>query len=126
MPNPQSTDTYVYVAKRSLAIVGLAEARGMSDNDAKAVTSKVADLLDACVTQEGQRTGTALSGVARIVAQIGQDGSVEGTKLTIPDGEPGSTLAIALRCLDAPIKLMSFPPSSEARRGFAIETKWGM
>lgn len=127
LPNaPPRGDTYVYLARRTLAVVGLAEARGLGTADAKAMVSRIADMLDACVVDAGQRTGRAPSGVARLVVQLAADGSVEGTKLTIPDGGSGAVLAIGLRCLEAPVKLMSFPPSTAARRGFAIETKWGI
>ena len=122
--NGSASDTYVYIAKRPLAVVGLAEARAMSNADAKSAVSHIADALDACVTDAGRTSGTAPAGVARIVAQIAPDGSVAGTNLTVAPG--GAVLAIALRCLDAPIKLMSFPPSTETRRGFAIEVKWGL
>jgi hypothetical protein len=115
-------DSYVYVAKRPLAIVGLAEARGMDDVQAKATVDKIADILDACATEQA-RAGQLADGAARVVAIVGPGGTVEGTNVSLAPG--GAVAANALLCLDSPVKLLTFPPSKVERRGFAIEAVWG-
>jgi hypothetical protein len=120
--NPQQQETYVYVARRPLAIVGLAEARGMDEALAKATTDRIADALDTCATEQA-RQQKLVDGSGRIVAQVGAGGQVEGTNVTFEPG-PG-ILANGLLCLAAPIRLMTFPPGDGGARGFAIEAIWG-
>jgi hypothetical protein len=115
---------YDYVAKRPLAIVGLAEARGIDPEVARAAVDRVADALDACATQEGQR-GTLTNGAARVVAQIDERGIVSGTNVKIDPGPGGVTTAVA--CFVAPVKMLVFPPTDAgaAQRGIAVEALWG-
>jgi len=113
---------YEYIAKRPVAVVALAEARSIPAEDAHAAVDRLADALDACVTERG-RHGPLVQGAARIVAQVGNSGTVEATKLRIDPG-PGVAES-ALLCLVAPIKLLSFPAADGGVRGFAIEALWG-
>jgi hypothetical protein len=120
--DPKQQETYVYVARRPLAIVGLAEARGMDEALARATTDKIADALDTCATEQA-RQQKLVDGSGRVVAQIGAGGQVEGTKVTFEPGQ--GIVANGLLCLAAPVRLMTFPPNDGGARGFAIEALWG-
>jgi hypothetical protein len=117
-----SGETYEYVARRPLAIVGLAEARGMSREVARAAVDRVADTLDTCATDEG-KAGRLVEGAARIVAQIGADGRVEGVNVKVDPGDGVAKNAIV--CFIAPVKLLTFPPTDAGPRGIALEAMWG-
>jgi len=112
---------YEYVAKRPLATVGLAEARGIDGATARAAIDRVADALDTCATEQGRR-GTLAPGAARVVAEIDGNGSVAGTSLRV---EGQGVLANAVTCLLAPVKLLAFPANDGGARGMAIEALWG-
>lgn len=112
---------YEYVARRPLATVALAEARGLAADVARDAIDKLADALDACATEQGRKA--ALSrGAARVVAEIDQDGHVQGTSVRVDSGV-GAPNAVV--CLVAPVRMMSFPPAHGAARGIAIEALWG-
>lgn len=115
-------DGYEYVAKRSLAVVGLAEARGIPPDVARLAVDQVADALDVCTTEQG-RSGTVPRGAARVVAQIGASGAVEATSLRVDPGVGVS--AAALLCLVAPARRLTFPAIDAGARGLAIEALWG-
>jgi hypothetical protein len=113
---------YVYVARRPLGVVGLAESRGLDADVARGAVEHLADALDTCATEEG-RKGTLVNGAARIVAQVDPDGRVAGTNVRI---DPGTGVAQnAVVCLVAPVNMLVFPPSDAGARGFAIEAIWG-
>ena len=113
---------YDYVAKRPLAVVALAEARGLEADVARGAIEHLADALDTCATEEG-RKGTLVSGAARLVVQIDGDGRIAGASVRI---DPGAGVAQnAVICLVAPAKMLAFPPSDAGARGFAIEALWG-
>jgi hypothetical protein len=113
---------YEYVARLPLAIVALAESRGMDAATARAAINALAETLDACVAREA-RKGTFARGAARVVAQIAPDGSVAQTSLRV---EPGNgVMENAVVCLLAPAKLLSFPVIDAGVRGMAIEALWG-
>src|SRR5260370_4081143 len=113
---------YEYVAKRAVAVVALAEARAIPAEYARAAVDRLADALDACVT-ERSRHGPVVQGAARIVAQVGGSGTVEATQLRI---DPGQGVAeSALICLVTPLKRLMFPAPAGGARGFAIEALWG-
>jgi len=113
---------YEYVARRPLAVVALAEARGLEADVARGAIEHLADALDTCATEEG-RKGTLVSGAARLVVQIDGDGRVAGASVRI---DPGAGVAQnAVICLVAPAKMLAFPPSDAGARGFAIEALWG-
>ena len=122
------TQGYEYVAKRPLAVVALAEARGIDAAVARAAMDRLADEMDACATEEGRR-GTLVEGAARVVAQIDDGGIVAGTSMRV---NPGAGVAQeAVVCFLAPVKLLVFPPvdgktaSPGAARGMAVEAIWG-
>src|SRR5580700_6752615 len=107
-PGPAGEQGYDYVARRPLAVVALAEARGLDPVIARAAIDRLADALDTCATDEG-RKGTLVNGAARIVMQIDGDGRVAGTNLRI---DPGPGVAQnAVVCLVAPTKMLAFPPA---------------
>jgi len=119
---PAGDQGYDYVARRPLAVVALAEARGLDPVVARAAIDRLADALDTCATEEG-RKGTLVNGAARVVAQIDGDGRVAGTSVRI---DPGTGVAQnAVVCLVAPAKMLAFPPSDAGARGIAIEALWG-
>jgi hypothetical protein len=113
---------YEYVARRPLAVVALAEARGLESVTARAAIDRLADRLDACVTDEG-RKGTPVEGAARVVAQIAASGEVSGTNVRLDPGTSGA--ASAVLCLVAPMKLLAFPAANNDARGMAVEAIWG-
>lgn len=115
---------YDYVAKRPLAIVGLAEARGIDPDVARAAIDRVADALDSCAKEQGQR-GALTNGAARVVAEIDERGLVAGTNVKIDPGPGVVTTAVA--CFVAPMKMLVFPPieGGTSRRGIAVEALWG-
>jgi hypothetical protein len=115
---------YVYVAKRPLGAVALAEARGIPDAMAARVIDHLADVLDACATNLG-REGKLVDGAVRVVAQIAPDGSIAGLNVKTAPG--AAVAANAILCVIAPLKLTSFPPaeSDAGARGLAIEATWG-
>ena len=113
---------YEYVARLPLAIVALAESRGMDEGTARAAINALAETLDACVAREA-RKGTFARGAARLVAQITPDGSVAQTSLRVEPGD--GVMENAVLCLLAPAKLLSFPAIDAGVRGMAIEALWG-
>jgi hypothetical protein len=120
--DPDRGAGYDYVARRPLAVVALAEARGVDPAVARAAIDRLADALDTCATEEG-RKGTLASGAARVVAQISPEGVVQQTSLRV---DPGSgVLQNAVLCLVAPTKMLVFPPVDAGARGLAIEALWG-
>jgi hypothetical protein len=120
---PRAENAYDYVAQRRLAVVGLAEARGLSKEIADATVDTIADALDGCAKRlEGE--GKLTSGAARVVAIIDKGGAVAGMKPTFSAGGPVE--ANAILCLVAPMKQLTFAPTSDdAQRGLAIEATWG-
>jgi hypothetical protein len=119
---PRSPEGYEYVARRPLAVVALAEARGIEPAIARAAIDKLADSIDACATEEGSR-GTLVEGAGRIIAQIDDNGHVSGTAVRV---DPGAGVArSAVMCLVSPTKLLVFPPADAGVRGIAIEALWG-
>jgi hypothetical protein len=116
--------SYDYVAQRPFAIVGLAEARGLTKDVANATVDKIADVLDGCAKRlDG--AGKLTSGAARVVAIIDKAGMVAGMKPTFSAG--GGVEANAILCLVAPMKQLTFDPTSDdAQRGLAIEATWGV
>jgi hypothetical protein len=113
---------YDYVARRPLATIGLAEGRGLDPAVARAAVDRLADRLDACVTEQS-RGGTPVAGAARVIAQIDAGGSVTATQVRIDPGNGGA--ASAALCLVAPLKILTFPPSDRDGRGIALEAIWG-
>jgi hypothetical protein len=115
--------SYDYVAQRTLAVVGLAEARGLPKDIANATVDTIADALDGCAKRlDGQ--GKLASGAARVVAIIDKGGFIAGLKPTFSAGGPVE--ANAILCLVAPMKQLTFAPTSDdAQRGIAIEATWG-
>jgi hypothetical protein len=121
-PTPGGEQGYDYVARRPLAVVALAEARGLDAAIARAAIDHLADSLDTCATEEGKR-GTLTNGAARVVVQIDGDGRVSGASLKV---DPGAGVAQnAVVCLLAPTKMLAFPPADAGARGMAIEALWG-
>jgi len=118
----QGTEGYEYVAHRPLAIVALAEARGIESVTARAAVDRLADRLDACVTDEARNSGP-VEGAARVIAQIDAAGAVAATRVRIDPGASSASTAVV--CLVAPMKLLTFPPGAADGRGIAIEALWG-
>jgi hypothetical protein len=114
---------YDYVAHRPLAIVALAESRGLDEGTARAAVNALAETLDACTAREA-RNGTPARGAARVVAQIAADGSVAQTTVRVEPG--GAVMENAVLCLLAPVKMLSFPAVDAGARGVAIEALWGL
>lgn len=123
---PKGPSPYEFLAVRPVSAVGLAEARGMSGEEARAAVNRIADMLDACVTELGSR-GHLGEGAARLVFTLLPDGSVAGAMLT-PDPNTSAVMAIGKLCLEARVKLAPFTPGETTdggARGMAIEAVWG-
>ena len=116
-------DTYAHVVKRAFATVGLAEARGITPQEAVKATEKIAESLNACVASL-DREGTLISGAARVLAIVGDDGSVVQVA-SAPTNETAVARVVVL-CFVAPIKALAFSPAppSSVRRGLALEATW--
>ena len=117
-----SAQGYEYVAQRPLGVVALAEARGIDPQVAKAAIDRLADALDTCATEEG-RKGALVDGAARVVARVDEKGNVAGTSVKVDPGEGVAQMAVL--CLVAPIRMLTFPPADSAARGLAVEALWG-
>ena len=118
-------DRYVYVARRPLGTVALAEARGLGDDDVRRVVDHLADALDACVRDQARR-GSGASGAARVVVDVDDGGVIGAPRVTVSPG-PGAQ-AGALLCVVAPLRMSSFLTRSGgegATRGLALEATWG-
>jgi hypothetical protein len=113
---------YEYVARRPLALVALAEARGIAPEVAREAVERLADALDACATEQS-RKGMHIRGAARIVAPIDPNGTVGAPSIRIDPGE--GVAESAVMCLVAPARLLAFPPVDAGPRGFAVEALWG-
>jgi hypothetical protein len=113
---------YDYVARRPLAIVGLAEARGIEPQIARAAVDRIADALDACAGEQ-RRKGMPAAGAARLVVTVDGAGNVQGASARM-DPSPGVAQSTAL-CLIAPTKRLTFPTADSGARGMAIEALWG-
>ncbi len=120
--SPQGAQGYEYVARRPLATVALAEARGLEAITARAAVERLADRLDACITEKA-REGNPVEGAARVIAQIDPTGAVAATQVRVDPGTASASNAVV--CLVAPMKLLTFPPADADGRGIAIEAIWG-
>jgi hypothetical protein len=118
----QSTQGYEYIARRPLALVALAEARGIEPDVAHQAVERLADALDACATAQG-RKGLHVQGAARFVAPVDPNGTVGPPSVRIDPGE--GVVQSAVVCLVAPARLLTFPPVDAGTRGFAVEALWG-
>lgn len=121
-PDAKKDDAYVYVVRRRHGVVALAEARYMSDEDARAIVARIADELDRCAAGLEAR-GLLVEGAARVVAVAGPSGTPAlNVRLA-----PGDAVAQnALLCLIAPVRATMLPlPTSGAAPGLAIEATWG-
>lgn len=125
--DPNGPAGYEYVARRAHAMVAVAESRGLEKGEAAAAAEGIADRLEACAREPT----IGPPGVVRVVARVANDGSVDGTNVTV---EPARA-ATALRCVISPVKLLVFhpppaanvaPPASEGgpTRGVAFEAEW--
>ncbi len=124
----ESSQGYEYVARRPLAVVALAEARGIDAAVARAAIDRLADAMDACIVDEGRR-GTLVQGAARVVARVDDGGNVAETSVR---ADPGPGVAEeAVVCLLAPMKMLAFPPLDRGSppwpwgMGMAVEAIWG-
>jgi hypothetical protein len=117
---------YVYVARSTRVSVGLAEARGLTPEEARSVVDRLAGAFEACAA----RLGPLAPGAARLVVLLDERGRVTGSDAKLA---PGSETARAgLLCLISPARGLSYPPLSAAAgpaskrstRGFAVEAAW--
>ncbi len=118
----RGAETYDYVARRPLAAVALAEARGIAPAVIQSAIDHLADSLASCVAEHGRGVAPP-EGAARIVAQVDPSGGVAAATVRVDPGQGAAE--IALLCLAAPVKGLAFPPVDAGTRGFAIEALWG-
>jgi hypothetical protein len=113
-------DQYVYVARKPHGAIGLAEARGMSNDDARTLVDHIANDFEACASRlETQKE--LISGAARVVAVADKNGTVSGLNVKVSSGSAQN----ALLCLIAPVRATNFPGELNApQRAIAIEATW--
>jgi hypothetical protein len=115
-------DAYVYVTRRPHAVVALAEARHMSDAEAREIVDHVASDLETCA-QRLATQGTLVEGAARVVAVAGPNGT-PALNVRIAPGD--AVAQNALLCLIAPVRATTFPRGDgRGAPGMAIEATWG-
>jgi hypothetical protein len=108
-------------------VVGLAEARGITEEVAERAVDRLADELERCTTQLSER-GQLVEGAARVVAYVDENGAV-GKPLV--KASPGSgVVQNTLVCIVSPMRLLVFPPATDTdagagQRGIAVEARWG-
>jgi hypothetical protein len=119
-----TTAGYEYVARRPLAVIAIAESRGLPREVVTGIADRLANALDACATELASH-GRLVPAAARIAAHIDRDGAPTGLALTLTPG-PGPT-ANALVCFVSPFKLLHFPAADAdpSARGLAVEAAWG-
>jgi hypothetical protein len=113
-------DTYVHVARRPLLAIGLAEARGVTDDEAKQMVERVADLAAPCFAQFGDKL---VRGAARIIVPIDPGGVVLEPKVTF-SATQGSAVQ-GMLCIVSRVRMSAFPPSTAPTRAIALEAAWG-
>jgi hypothetical protein len=110
---------YAYVARRALVAVGLAEAHGISDDEAHRTVDSVAAEATACL----KRSATLTPGAARIVLPI-DDGGITGAPQT--EFSPPQAALQGILCILAPLRLSTFTPGkTTGARSLTIEAAWG-
>jgi hypothetical protein len=122
MAATESMRGYEYVARRPLALVALAEARGIAPEVAREAVDRLADSLDACASERAHKQDH-VDGAARVVAPIEPNGSVGAPSMVVDPGPGVAESAVA--CLVAPVRLLAFPPADAGARGIAVEALWG-
>ena len=114
-------DAYVYVARRAHGVVALAEARNMTNDEARIIVDRIADELETCAGRLEQ-DGSLVDGATRIVA-VAQPTGPPAMNVRLAPGGP--VAQNALLCLVAPVRAITFPPSKTGAPGLAIEATWG-
>ena len=115
-------DAYEYVVKRAHGTIAVAESRGMTKADARAVADDVADRFEQCAAGlEAQ--GLLVEGAARVVAEQESGWSAPATSLRLAPG--GAVAQNALLCIVAPLRAGHLTPeNTKARAGIALEAAW--
>ena len=124
IPGAQASDqsSYVYVARRPRASVGLAETRNIPLDAAREAVDRLADGLDSCIATEQRRGARATTGAVRVAVHVDDHGGVRETAVRTSSA-PGAA-RVAVVCLVVPLRLMTFPPGSPGDRGLAVEALW--
>ena len=118
-----AAEAYAYVARRPHGVIALAEARHLSEDEARDVVERLASDLEACARRL-EAEGSLVEGAARIVAVAGPRGTVEGLNVRLAPG--GAVAQNALLCLIAPVRSMTLPKGAGGGApAFAIEATWG-
>ena len=120
---PQAAQGYEYVARRPLAVVALAEARGIDAGRSRGRRSTAwPTRLDACATDEA-RSGGHVEGAARVDRADRQERRSGGDERAHRSRRRGRAERRRLpRCADEAADLSA---RRRAPRGFAIEALWG-
>jgi hypothetical protein len=117
------TGAYAWVAKRAHGAIGVAGARNLDEETARAIVERLADDLEACARRlESQ--GSLVDGAARYVAAGGPRGAGEIGDMQLA---PGSAVAAnALLCLVAPVRAATFPAATDGGvPALLLEATWG-
>ena len=115
---------YLYVARRPLGFVALANQTGIGDEAGRRVADHLADALDACATNLAAK-GRLVEGTIRLDASVADDGSLRVGHVTVAPGD--GVAANALLCVMAPLRLTAIAaaPGDAGARRFALDARWG-
>jgi hypothetical protein len=118
-----STGAYAWVAKRAHGAIGVAGARNVDEETARAIVERLADDLEACARRL-ETQGSLVDGAARYVAAGGPRGAGEIGDMQLAPGSP--VAANALLCLVAPVRAATFPAASDGGvPALLLEATWG-
>lgn len=118
------TDGYAYVAHKPLVAVGLVEARGIGDDEARKVVDRVAENATACF-ERFSREGSLTQGAVRVVVSV-DDGGVVGQPALTFSAAQGAAVQ-GMLCVVASLRMATFSPTAPGgpQRALAIEAAWG-
>jgi hypothetical protein len=117
-----SEGTYAYVARRPRIAIGLAEARGASEAEAKGLVDRLADGAARCVAGLA-REKKLVDGALRMVLSFDAGGLGATPEVVFAPG-PAVT-ANGLLCLVAPARMLALAPNDGGARAIALEVAWG-
>ncbi len=114
--------TYAYVAQRPRVAIGIAEARGTSEAEAKALVDRLADGAARCM--EGlAKDGKLVDGALRMVMSF--DGGGIGAAPEVVFAPGPAVTANGLLCVVAPARMLALAPNDGGARALAVEVAWG-
>ena len=122
-PSSSPANPYLHLLQVGPVALGLADVRGMPLQDGLRATEQLGQALAQCAWRM-QSEGRLVEGAARVALRVSAQGTVDGARLTPPEG--AGALAVALLCFVSPAKQLNFAPAPQASadRGLAFEALW--